>query len=158
MSACFAAFQRFFGFLGLAALFGAVAPSAIAGDVIAGPVSAAVVRVVDGDTIEVRARIWIGQDVRVLVRLDGIDTPELRGKCDEEKVRARAARDHLAPITGGEVALTGIYEGKFAGRVVANVTHEAMGDLSLSLLEANLARPYSGGKRLPWCSAQTALR
>ena len=33
-----------------------------AGDVVPGPVPARVVAVIDGDTITVRARIWLGQD------------------------------------------------------------------------------------------------
>lgn len=130
----------------------------MAGEVLPGPIPAHVERVIDGDTIEVKARIWIGQEVRVQVRLDGVDTPELRGKCEDEKARARVARDHLAPIIGSDVELTGIYEGKFAGRVVARVGHAEMGDLATSLLMADLARPYDGGKRQPWCEAQTALR
>lgn len=142
---------------GLSGFMLALAP-AQSGEVLPGPIPAYVERVIDGDTIEVKARIWIGQDVRVQVRLDGVDTPELRGKCDEEKARARLARDHLTPIIGSEVALTGIYEGKFAGRVVARVGHREMGDLAASLLAANLARAYDGGKRLPWCEAQTARR
>ena len=153
---------RFFISLVLGSLLvaghGYLGSPALAGEILPGPIPARVERVIDGDTIEVKARIWIGQEVRVLVRLDGIDTPELRGKCEDEKVRARAARDHLSSIPGTEVALTGVYEGKFAGRVVARVGHAEMGDLATSLLAADLARPYEGGKRQPWCDAQTALR
>jgi endonuclease YncB( thermonuclease family) len=53
----------------------------IAGDLLEGPVTATVERVVDGDTLAVRAKIWIGHEIDVLVRLRGIDAPELRGDC-----------------------------------------------------------------------------
>ena len=40
-----------------------------------GPVPAFVERVVDGDTLVVRARIWLGQELRIMVRVAGIDAP-----------------------------------------------------------------------------------
>ena len=48
---------------------------------IAGPVTARVIRIIDGDTIEVDAHPWPGHAVRVSVRLRGIDTPERRSRC-----------------------------------------------------------------------------
>jgi hypothetical protein len=42
-----------------------------------GPIPAELVRVIDGDTIEVRARIWLDLDLTTRVRLAGIDAPEL---------------------------------------------------------------------------------
>ncbi|WP_244483761.1 hypothetical protein [Rhizobium sp. Root482] len=45
---------------------------------IAGPVSAEIVRVIDGDTVLVMARPWPQQIVEVYVRLRGIDAPELK--------------------------------------------------------------------------------
>ncbi len=61
-------------------------------DGVAGPVSASVLRVIDGDTITVRARIWIGQSVETRVRIAGVDTPELRGDCALDIELATAAR------------------------------------------------------------------
>ena len=48
------------------------------GETLPGPIPAEVLKVVDGDTLEVEARIWLGQGVQVSVRLRGVDTPELR--------------------------------------------------------------------------------
>jgi hypothetical protein len=67
-----------------------VAP-AWAGDVLAGPVPAQVVRVVDGYIIEVRAHIWLGRDILTLVRLAGVDAPELCGDCALENTLAARA-------------------------------------------------------------------
>jgi endonuclease YncB( thermonuclease family) len=69
---------------------------------LAGPVSAKVVRVVDGDTIDVRAAIWIGQGLFIRIRIDGIDAPELKARCAEERRLAEKARDYLARRLSGE--------------------------------------------------------
>ena len=61
-----------------------------------GPVPAKVLRVIDGDTLMVRARIWIGQEIEIKVRLAGVDAPELRAKCERERILARPARDLVA--------------------------------------------------------------
>ena len=138
--------------LGLAAA-GASGPSAAAGrEVLAGPVEAAVERVVDGDTIAVRARIWIDQEIAVMVRLRGIDAPEPRGGCAAERALARRAADFLEAVTGaGPVTLTEISGDKYYGRVLARVTTAEGRDLADGLLGLSLARPYDGGERAPWC-------
>lgn len=119
-----------------------------------GPVPAEVVRVVDGDTIEVRARIWLGQQVTTLVRLAGIDTPELHGGCAESQVLALEARQRLAALVASHhVTLQEVRYDAHGGRVVARVRTEDGADLAEPLLAAGLARPYTGhGPRPDWCS------
>ncbi|MDR3498532.1 MAG: thermonuclease family protein [Parvibaculum sp.] len=127
--------------------------AARAADVIAGPVEAEVVNVVDGDTLKVRAKIWLGQTVEVDVRLAGIDAPELHGACDREREAALAAKDALAALTGGgKVRLTDIRRDKFGGRVIAHVGGDGAEDLSAALLAQHFARAYGGGKRGGWCA------
>ena len=124
-------------------------------DVIPGPVPARVLTVIDGDTILVRARIWLGQVVETRVRLEGVDTPELTGECERERRLARKARDFiLTRIGGGGVVLSGIQYGKYAGRVVARVAAADGGDFSEALLEAGIGRPYDGGRRWSWCAGE----
>ncbi len=124
-------------------------------DVIPGPVPARVMAVIDGDTILVRARIWLGQVVETHVRLEGVDTPELTGECELERRLARKARDFiLARIGGGGVVLRDIQYGKYAGRVVARVGTANGGDFSQALLEAGLGRLYRGGRRWSWCAGE----
>src|SRR5688500_4618693 len=85
-----------------------------------GPVAAEVLRVVDGDTIEVRAHIWLGQEVTTLVRLGGVDAPELKGKCESERAAARRAKARIEEkLNGGEVTLRDIRFEKYAGRVMS---------------------------------------
>ncbi|WP_439817764.1 thermonuclease family protein [Zavarzinia sp. CC-PAN008] len=119
---------------------------------LAGPYRAQVLNVVDGDTIEVRVLIWLGQEVTTLVRLEGIDTPELRGQCADERTRAHAARQALAALLGdGGVELSGVQMDKFGGRVVAQVKGADGRDLAAALVAQGYARPYAGGRRQPWC-------
>jgi endonuclease YncB( thermonuclease family) len=134
-----------------------------AGDRLAGPLPAQVVSVLDGDTLEVRIHIWLGQELRTRVRLAGIDAPELKGKCERERDLARRARAYLLarldPVEAGDRAAAGavrlreIRYGKYAGRVLARVeTLDGM-DLGQRLIAAGLARPYDGGRRASWCEA-----
>ncbi|MGE0094038.1 MAG: thermonuclease family protein [Alphaproteobacteria bacterium] len=138
----------------LLALFALLAVPARATETLPGPVPAEIVSVVDGDTLSVRAHIWLGQEVATLVRLAGIDTPELNGACESERVRARAARDYLErAVADGSVTLAQIRYEKYAGRVMAKVAAADGGDLSQRMIAAGHARAYDGGKRLPWCQA-----
>ncbi len=117
-----------------------------------GPIQARVLDVVDGDTLKVRARIWLNQDVETNVRIVGVDTPELRGKCEEEKRRARAARDYLAATIGDTpVLLKQVQADKFGNRVLARVELSNGADLAQRLIAEGHARPYRGDARQPWC-------
>ncbi|MHB2267725.1 thermonuclease family protein [Aliihoeflea sp. PC F10.4] len=117
-----------------------------------GPVRATVVRVIDGDTVEADAHVWPGHTVRVSVRLRGIDAPELRSRCDEERRMAERARAHLSALLGsGAVNVRNIARDKFYGRVVADLETDEGDAVAPLLLAADLARPYEGGKRTAWC-------
>jgi micrococcal nuclease len=117
-----------------------------------GPVAAQVERVIDGDTLDVRAEIWIGQSLNIRVRIDGVDTPEIRGHCAEERQRAEAARAYLSRRIGGaEVRLTAIAYDKYGGRVRAAVS-DASGDVATALIAKGFARPYHGERRRSWCA------
>jgi len=140
-----------FALLGWAATL----PTAAGEEVLRGPVAARVVAVLDGDTLLVRAHLWLDQRLETRVRLGGIDTPELRGRCPDERRLARRARAFVeAAVAGGEVDLSDIRYGKFARRVVARVSVAGGPDLSRALLARGLARPYGGGRRSDWCGGQ----
>lgn len=122
-----------------------------------GPVSAIVERVIDGDTIAVRARIWLNQELRVNVRIARIDTPELTAKCIYERELAGKARDFVHNIlyTDGQtepvVWLSDIDHDKFGGRVLARINGRTGEDIALALVQAGLAQAYDGKKRTDWC-------
>lgn len=130
----------------------ALVNSAHAEESLPGPIEATLIEVIDGDTVRVRAHIWLGQEMETLVRLDGIDAPELAGRCERERILARQARDRLsAELAGGPVRLWNVRPDKYWGRVVAAVMDPAGRDPGEALVEAGLARPYDGGKRAGWC-------
>ena len=113
---------------------------------------AEVVRVLDGDTFEARVRIWPGMDVTTRVRLRGIDAPELHARCDDERVKALAARDALARLLAeGSVGISRIGQDKYGGRVDADVSTARTPDVSAALFDGGYARRYSGGRRASWC-------
>ncbi len=125
-------------------------------DQVLGPVSAWVLRVIDGDTIAVSARIWIGQSVETRVRIAGVDTPELRGDCALEIELATAARDLVVAVIGdAPVTLRNVRYDKFGGRVLALVESGAGEDIAALLIAAGLGRPYDGGKRASWCDGKS---
>ena len=129
-------------------------PVGVAGvsETVHGPIPARVLRVIDGDTIVVRARIWLGQDIDTQVRLDGVDAPELKGQCGQERLLAEQARDLiLSNAWDGGVVLRKIHYGKYAGRVVARIISLDGEELSQILIRAGPGRAYDGGCRQSWC-------
>lgn len=123
------------------------------GAALPGPVPAEVVRVIDADTIAVKARVWPGHSVETRVRLAGIDAPETRRPdCEAERAlgeRATALVAELLP-PGSQVSLYEIELGSFAGRVLARIELADARDLGALLGEAGLAQPYG---RSNWCPA-----
>ena len=133
---------------------GLIVPVAAAGwrDPIPGPVPGLVVDVSDGDTVLVRARIWLGEEVETRVRLEGVDTPELRGKCEAARRLGREARAFVQARVGGrQVILRDIQYGKYAGRVVARIQTPDGDDLADALIAAGLGHAYDGAARASWC-------
>ena len=111
-----------------------------------------VLRVVDGDTFEARVRIWPGVEITTKVRLRGIDAPELKARCPEERSKAEAAREALrAMLAEGDIAVARVSLDKYGGRVVADAATRTTPDVSTAMLAKGLARAYSGGRREPWC-------
>jgi len=141
-------------FLLAAALFAACWPvCALSSETLTGPYTAWILRVIDGDTVEARVRIWLGQDLTILVRLRGIDTPELRGRCPGEQAAAEAARAFVVGLLPeqGPVRLTAVAHDKYRGRVDASIELPSGQDLASALRAAGHARPPrdSGCPRFP---------
>ena len=113
---------------------------------------AELLRVLDGDTFEARVRVWPGMDVTTRVRLRGIDAPEMHARCDDEYAKALAARDALVRILAeGAIAVSGVGQDKYGGRVDADVSTAQTQDVAAALLNGGFARAYDGGKRRSWC-------
>src|SRR3954466_14992994 len=92
---------------------------------------AEVLRVLDGDTFEARVRVWPGMEITTKVRLRGIDAPELKARCPEERSKAEAAREGLrAMLDEADIAITRVSLDKYGGRVVASAATRATADVS----------------------------
>ncbi len=112
-----------------------------------------VTSIYDGDTF--RANIKAYPDIigyRIGVRVNGIDTPEMRGKCDQEKQLARKAKQFTVSQLRGakKVELRNMKRGKYF-RIVADVYVDDK-NLAEMLIEEGLAVTYDGGhKAKEWC-------
>ena len=120
--------------------------------VLPGPFAFELVEVIDGDTFRARVDIWLGQSVTVKVRLKGVDTPEMNGKCAAEKKLARQAKAFAENwLRKNQAQLTNVHYGTYAGRVLATAQITNGTSLSAALLAQNLAKPYRG-RRAQWCA------
>jgi micrococcal nuclease len=120
-------------------------------EIFAGPVPAAVMRILDGDTLEVQAHLWPGLELTQRVRVRGIDAPELHSTCADERAWAAEARDRLVALVGDTVTLARISRDKYGERVDADVINAAGTDVSTAMIGAGMARAYDGGARGDWC-------
>ena len=114
---------------------------------------AEVTSIYDGDTF--RANIIgfptiVGEHMSI--RINGIDTPELRGKCPEEKAQAKLAKQftvkHLR--SAKRITLKNIKRGKYF-RLIADVYVDGI-NLAEQLIKNNHAVEYQGKTKKNWCS------
>ncbi|ANL12010.1 MULTISPECIES: thermonuclease family protein [unclassified Rhizobium] len=100
--------------------------------------------VIDGDTIVVQGEH---------IRLEGINAPELKGKCREESVRALRSRSRLMQLLAAgtvEIERDGFDKYRRTLAFVA-VDGVAVGDV---LMKEGLARKWVqqySGQQEPWC-------
>ena len=105
-----------------------------------------VIKVYDGDTITIASKLPIINDSQIYrfsVRLNNIDTPEIKGKSKEERDAAYVARDALkTKILDKEVILKNVSLEKY-GRLLADIY---LNDLCLNnwMLENNYGVEYHG--------------
>ena len=112
-----------------------------------------VISVYDGDTFRVNIDSLppiVGKNIRI--RLNGLDTPEIQGKCQYEKDLALKARDFVRNklANAKEIKLTKLQRGIYF-RVVADVMIDGI-NLEQELLDNKLAYKYTGGKKSSWCN------
>ena len=107
----------------------------------------------DGDTISFNLPNFhpiIGK--KISIRVNGINTPELKGKCEKEKYDAKQAKEMVTDILkdAGQIVLKNMKRGKYF-RIAADVIvdGENLGDM---LVEAGMAVRYDGRKKIhKWC-------
>ena len=113
-------------------------------------------RVVDGDTVDISVNLGFDIWHNARVRMMGIDTPESRTRNLEEKALGLASKARLKELLKGKkvkIVCSKEGKGKF-GRILADVhTIDKEGnDINVNnrLIEEGHARPYYGGKKIPW--------
>lgn len=110
-----------------------------------------VIKVYDGDTITIAQRLpYLKSPLyRFSVRLAGIDSPEIKGKTDEEKSAAKISQKVLEKLVlNKNITIKNVKTEKY-GRLLADVY---LGDIHINrwLLDNNYAIPYVGGTKKPF--------
>tara|TARA_R100000742_G_C4271924_1_gene90980 strand:+ start:339 stop:677 length:339 start_codon:yes stop_codon:yes gene_type:complete len=108
--------------------------------------SAEILRVVDGDTVDVRVDLGFKVHFNVRVRLYGLNAPESRTRDLEEKKLGLAAKERLDQLLENkDIVLKSHGVGKFGrclGTLYANKTN-----VNAQLINEGHATEYYGGKR-----------
>ena len=112
--------------------------------------NATLVRVIDGDTIDVDIdlgfSVWLKKQ---RIRLAGIDTPESRTRNTAETVMGLAAKDRLKELCGEKGAVQSLGRGKY-GRILGIPHTETGEDICKILIDEGHAREYWGGTKQSW--------
>ena len=108
------------------------------------------IRVIDGDTIDVNIDLGFNIWHKGRIRMAGIDTPESRTRNKAEKVLGLAAKSRLKELLKKKkLSINCTKEkGKF-GRILADVLADDI-NVNKQLIEEGHARPYQGGAKVPW--------
>jgi len=89
---------------------------------------------------------------KISIRVNGIDTPDIRGKCEKEKYDAKQAQQMVEDILkdAEQITLKNMERGKYF-RIAADVIVDGE-NLADILIEAGMAVRYDGGKKThKWC-------
>lgn len=120
------------------------------GDVIVDEVT----EIYDGDSFKVNIKTWpaiIGKEV--IIRIKGIDAPEMKGKCNKETLMAKLAKQHTKNLIDNafRVELKNIQRDQYF-RILADVFVDRV-DLGNSLITKKFAVPYKNthGPKHNWC-------
>ena len=112
-----------------------------------------VTSIYDGDTFRVNIEGWpdiVGK--RIVVRINGIDAPEMRGKCQEEKRLALQAKQFVVEKLrdAKTIEIRNMRRGKYF-RIIADVFVDGK-DLGEEMKAKHYAVEYHGGhKKMDWC-------
>ncbi len=140
-------------FLILVSLFSSLSAESLSNKNFGNVIVKEVTSIYDGDTFRVNLEGYpqiIGY--RMGIRVNGIDTPEMRGKCQQEKLLARKAKQFtVAKLRAAKtIELRNMKRGKYF-RIVADVyvDNKNLGEL---LIVNKLAVAYDGGHKVKdWC-------
>lgn len=109
--------------------------------------------VIDGDTLRAEIPALPDHLRKVSIRVLGIDTPEIHGKCDLEKSRALEAKEFLTNRfkETKDVTFKWMEWDKYGGRILAEVYFDGQ-DVGKMMIDAGYAASYHGEKKPGiWC-------
>lgn len=107
------------------------------------------VTVTDGDSVILPAT---GMATGLRLRLEGIDTPEMNGRCPEERAKAQEARSRLIQLTAPGVTIQSNLEFDRYGRILSRLITREGKDVAEIMVREKLAHKYDGkGARASWC-------
>ena len=111
-----------------------------------------VTSIYDGDTF--RADIKDYPDIvgkRMSIRINGIDTPEIKAHCEKEKILARVAKQTTVLMlrNAHTIELRNIKRGKYF-RIIADVYADGE-SVAEELKQKHLAVSYDGKTKIDWC-------
>jgi micrococcal nuclease len=105
-----------------------------------------VLKVVDGDTVDVDIDLGFDVHFKTRLRLYGVNTPELSSKNPDERKKADDAKNFLKElIEGKEIEIQSFKQEKY-GRYLAKIFINNV-DVNQKLIEEGFAVPYFGGPR-----------
>ena len=108
-----------------------------------------VIKVYDGDTITIAAKLPYPKSpvYRIAVRLNGIDTPEIKGQTQKEKDLAKHIRDTLQTKLMNKIVQLKNTSSEKYGRLLADVY---LDDVCINtwMIEQGFAVAYSGGTKV----------
>jgi len=108
---------------------------------------ARVIKVYDGDTITVAGKTSIfGKMYKFKIRLDGLDTPDMRSNNQEEKEHAMTIRNILYEKIFDKIVKLDIKQTDKYGRYLCDVFYNNI-NINQWLLDNKLAVKYDGGKK-----------
>jgi micrococcal nuclease len=110
-----------------------------------------VISIVDGDSFHARVSLWPGQELKTLVRVRGIDAPEKKARCRQERAIAEKSRQLLAELASEGFVITDPRPDKYGGRVLATVLLPDGSSVADHMLATGAARAYQGKARKSWC-------
>lgn len=109
--------------------------------------SAKIIKVIDGDTLDLDIDVGFSITVKQRVRLNGIDTPESRTKNKEEKVLGLKAKKIVEEnVRGAKDIIVRTYKDDKYGRLLVDLIADGI-NVNQLLINEGFAWKYDGGTK-----------
>lgn len=115
---------------------------------------AKVAKIYDPDTITIVFE-YLGEPIKINIRLDGIDSPELKSKNLDESNACKKGIEKLKELIENKIIIVNLLKYDKYGRILASIDtlepiEENTTNINDFLIKYNYARKYGGEKKLIW--------